>query len=144
MIDRDAGDRVSVKSGGGWEIVTVTVAEWVSIPEVAVRVSMALPDAAAADAVRIIVCGVPGVRVSMAGWAVTPLGNPAMATDTMPAKLLIGAAVMVICWADPPERRVMVAGEADKEKSVAGAGFDPPPPQAVRSKPTNVAQSGLE
>src|ERR1700730_7064209 len=36
----DAGDSVSVKSGGGAARVAVTVAEWLSAPEVPVNVTM--------------------------------------------------------------------------------------------------------
>jgi hypothetical protein len=78
------------------------------------------------------------MSVSMAGCAVTPLGNPVIATDTMLAKLFIGAALMLICWAALPGRRVMVVGAADKEKSAMGTGFDPPPPQEVRTRPMTV------
>lgn len=62
-----------------------------------VRVSIALPGIVAAEAVKAMVCAFPGVRVSVAGCAVTPVGKPVIATDTMLAKLLLGVAVMLIC-----------------------------------------------
>lgn len=144
VMDSDVGDRVRVKSGGG-EMVSVTVAVWVSMPDVAVRVSMALPGEAAGDAARVTACGVPGMRVSMDGCAVTPLGSPVIATDTMLAKPFTGAALMLICCPAPPERRVMVVGVADKEKSASSAGLELPP-QEVSTRPTRVehAQSAFE
>ena len=76
--------------------------------------------------------------MSMAGCAVTPLGKPEIATDTMLVKPLTGVALMLTCWGVPPGRRVMVAGVADTEKSAMGAGIDPPPPQEVRTRPMRV------
>jgi hypothetical protein len=52
----------------------------------------------------------------------------------MLAKPLSGVALMLTCWGVPPGRRVMVVGVADREKSAVGAGFDPPPPQEVRTR----------
>ena len=117
VMESEVGARVRVKSGGG-EMVAVTVMAWESIPEVPVRVSMVLPAIAAAEAVRVTVCAVPGMSVSVDGCAVIPLGNPVIAMDTMLAKPLTGAALMLICCPAPPGRRVTVVGVADREKSV--------------------------
>lgn len=136
VMDSDVGARVNVKSGGG-EMVAVTVAVCESMPDMAVRVSITLPGVAAADAVRAMVCAVPGVSVSVEGCAVTPLGSPVIARDTMLAKPFTGAALMLICCAVPPGRRVTVAGVADKEKSASGAGLEPPP-QEVSRRPMRV------
>jgi hypothetical protein len=149
VMESEVGDRTRVKSGGG-EMVAVTVVVCESIPEVAVRVSMTLPAVAAADAVRDTVCAVPGVSVSMAGCAVTPLGSPVIATDTMLVKPFIGAALMLICCAVPPASRVTVVGMADMEKSAVGAGAGAGvgsgaglelPPQEVRTRLTRVAHA---
>jgi hypothetical protein len=67
MMVCDVGDMVSVKSGGGRVMVSITVAVWVRAPELPVRVSVAVAAAAAAEAVMVTVCAVPGVRVSIAG-----------------------------------------------------------------------------
>jgi hypothetical protein len=144
VMDTEVGDRVSVKSGGG-EMAAVTVEVCESIPDVAVIVSIALPAVAAADAVRVTACGVPGVRVSMDGCAVTPLGSPVIATDTMLAKPFTGTALMLICCPGPPGRRVTVVGVADKEKSATGAGLEPPPQEVSRrAMRVEYAQSAFE
>src|ERR1700730_15442920 len=54
----DAGGTASVKSGPGAAMVAVTVAEWLRAPDVPVKVTMALPAAAVAEAVTITVCAV--------------------------------------------------------------------------------------
>lgn len=144
VMDSDVGDSVRVKSGAG-EMVAVTAAVCESIPEVAVRVSITLPAGAVADAVRAMVCTVPGERVSMDGCAVTPLGSPVIATDTMLAKPFTGAALMLICCPVPPGRRVTVVGVADKEKSASGAGLEPPPQEVSRrAMRGELAQSAFE
>ena len=53
---------------------------------------VALPDAADDAAVIVTVCAVPGVRVNVAGLAVTPDGSPATVTVTVPVKPFCGAA----------------------------------------------------
>lgn len=45
-----------------------------------------LPMAAVDAAVRVTFCETPGVSVRVAGLAVTPVGRPAMATETVPVK----------------------------------------------------------
>ncbi len=82
-----------------------------------VRVNIVLPSHGGREAVNVIVCAVPGVSVSVAGCAVTPLGKPVIATDTMLAKPLTGVALTLICGDVPPGERVTVVGRADKEKS---------------------------
>jgi hypothetical protein len=39
-----------------------------------------------AAAVSVVLCAVPGVNVSVAGFAVTPLGSPVIAMATVPLK----------------------------------------------------------
>ena len=143
-MESEVGERVRVKSGGG-EMVAVKVTLWESIPEVPVRVNIVLPSIAAAEAVNVMVCAVPGVSVSVAGCAVTPLGKPVIAMDTMLAKPLAGVALTLICGDVPPGVRVTVVGRADKEKSGMNSDGDPPL-QEVRTRPMRVenAQSTFE
>jgi len=135
-MESEVDERVRVKSGGG-EMVTVTVALCESVPEVPVRVNIVLPSMADAEAVSVMGCGVPGVRVSVAGCAVTPAGKPVIATDTMLAKPFTGGALTLICGDVPPGVSVTVVGRADKEKSGMNGAGDPPP-QEVRTRLTRV------
>ena len=96
VMESAVGESVRVKSGGG-EMVAVMVVVWESIPEVPVRVSIALPIMAAEEADNVMVCAVPGVSVREAGCAVTPVGKPVTATETMLVKPLTGVALMLIC-----------------------------------------------
>jgi hypothetical protein len=95
-MESEVGERVRVKSGGG-EMVAVTVAVCESIPAVPVRVNIVLPAIAAVEAANVTVWAVPGVSVSMAGCAVTPVGKPVIATDTVLVKPLTGVALMLTC-----------------------------------------------
>jgi hypothetical protein len=125
----DAGDTASVKSGGGAgaEMVAATVTEWLSIPDVPVRVNVALLAAALAAALIVTLCAVPGVKVSVAGCAVTPVGNPVIATFTSPAKPFAGTAFTLICCPAPPGASVTSAGEEVRLKSPSAVGLEPPP-----------------
>jgi hypothetical protein len=136
----DAGDTVSAKSGAGAgaEMVAATVAEWLSIPDVPVRVNIALPAAALPAAVTVTFCAVPGVRVSVAGCAVTPVGSPAIATPTIPAKPFAGMALTLICCPAPPGTSMMFAGEEVRVKSPSAAGLESPPHDS------NIRQKRLE
>jgi hypothetical protein len=120
---REAGERVREKfaAGAAVEMVTATVIEWVSDPEVPLRVSVALPAAAVDAAVSVTLCAVPGVSVSVAGLAVTPVGSPLIESATFPVKPFAGTAFTLICFPAPPAVRATVAGVAVNEKSVAGA-----------------------
>jgi hypothetical protein len=120
----DAGDTVNEKSGGGGAVVTVsmTVAEWLRIPDVPVKVSVALPAAAVKAAVRVTFCAVPGVNVSDAGFAVTPAGNPVIETATVPVKPFNAVARMFTGEPVAPATRVSDAGDTVNEKSAAGTG----------------------
>lgn len=115
----EVGDTLKVKSGAA-VTAPAMVAECVSALEVPVSVRVKLPVAAAGAAVSARFCGVPGVRVSVAGFAVTPAGRPLTATATFPVKPSAGTALTLICWAEPPAVRVRVAGEAVSEKSGGG------------------------
>src|SRR5258708_35013486 len=106
---------------------------WIRAPEVPVRVSITLPAAAAAPASAVIVtfCAVPGVIVSIVGCAVIPLGNPVIATVTIPVKPLTGAEFRLVCCPAPPGTSVIVAGVGDNEKSAAGLEL---PLQQIKAK----------
>jgi len=120
---RDVGDSVSAKSGGGAEIVAATVELCVSAPEVAVSVSVAYPGIALAAAVMVTLCAIPGVKVSVAGCAVTPAGSPVIATATVPVKPFAAVAVTLTCCPAAPGTSVIAAGVDEREKSPA-AGAD--------------------
>jgi hypothetical protein len=115
-------------------MVAATVAERLRAPEVPVKVTMALPAAAIAPAVTVTVWAVPGVKLSVAGCAVTPMGSPAIATFTIPVKPLAGTAFTLICCPPPPGTSGMLVGVAVRVKSPAAAGLEPPPQDANRSK----------
>jgi hypothetical protein len=95
-IVNEVGVRASVKPAGGPLVVRETVAEWLKVPEVPVRVRVALPAATVEAAVNVTFCAVPGVKVNEAGLAVTPVGNPLSATDTEPVNPLVGVALTLI------------------------------------------------
>jgi hypothetical protein len=116
-------------------MVVATVAEWLSIPEVPVRVNVALPATALPEAVTVTLSAALGVRLSVAGCAVTPLGSPAIATSTNPINPLAGAAFTLICCPPPPGVSETLAGVAVRLKSPAGAaGFESPPQDTSRSR----------
>jgi len=117
-----AGVEVSEKSatGAATETVTATVAEWLRVPEVPVKVIVALPAAAVEAAVSVIFCAVPGAKVSVAGLVVTPVGSPLIATVTIPVKPLTGAAFTLICCPAPPATSVTDPGADVSVKSAPG------------------------
>ncbi len=87
------------------------------MPEVAVHTTVAVPTAAEAAAVKLTLCGVPGVTVMLEGDIVTPAGNPLTATLTVPEKPFRAVAVKVTGWALPPAVRLRLVTFAEKEKS---------------------------
>jgi hypothetical protein len=97
-IVSDAGDTAREKSGGGGaaETVNATAAEWLRVPDVPVRVTVALPAAAVEAAASVTFCAIPGVSVSVAGFAVTPAGSPVNATVTTSVKPFAGTALTLI------------------------------------------------
>jgi hypothetical protein len=132
VMINDVGASISEKSGSP-VTVAATVAVWLSIPDVPVSINVALPATAAAPAVKVTLCAVPGVSVSIAGCAITPLGNPVIATVIDWVKPFTGIAFTLICCPAPPAASVIVAGIEDKEKSATGSCLDPPP-QDVKTK----------
>jgi hypothetical protein len=103
------------------ETVAVTIAKWLRLPEVPVKVKVALPAEAVEAAVKVTFCAAPGVRVSIAGFAVTPSGNPLIATVTIPVKPFDGTAFTLTTCPAPPSVRAIAEGAADSEKSGVAA-----------------------
>jgi hypothetical protein len=110
---------------------------------------MTLPAAVPAEAVTVTLCAVPGVKLSVAGFTVTPVGRPVIATLTIPVKPLAGTALTLIACPVPPGISETLAGVALRVKSPAGGGgVDPPPQDVSRSTerkliPARVFKQGL-
>jgi len=68
-------------------------------------------------AMRVMLCGVPGTRLSVEGVAVTPAGRPLTVIATGFAKPFEAVAATLITAPVPPPLRLMVAGVAASEKS---------------------------
>ena len=119
---RDVGDTVRENSGGGdaAEMVSATVAEWLRVPDVPVKVTVGLPGAASEAAVSVTFCAVPGVNESVAGLAVTPEGSPVIATATVPLKEFTAVARTLTCEPDVPATRVRDVGDTVRENSGGG------------------------
>jgi hypothetical protein len=136
---RDEGETLSEKSaaGGAAVMVAATVVEWLSVPDVPVRVIVALPAPAVSAAVISTVCAVPAVKVNFDGFTVTPEVRPVMETATVPVKPFCGAALTLMDCAWPPGVSAIVAGVEDSEKSAGCNGVTvawDPPPQDMRPK----------
>jgi hypothetical protein len=94
----------------------------VRLPDVPVKVTVAVVAAEFAAAVRVKLCGVPGVRVSEAGRAVTPAGSPVMVILTDPLKEFNSVAVTLTGDPAAPAVTVSMGGETASEKSGVGGG----------------------
>ena len=105
----------------GAEIVSVRAAACVRLPEVPVKVTVDVAAAALEDAVSVVLCAVPGVRVRLAGFAVTPLGRPVIATVTAAVNPLDGVALTLTAPLPEPAVRPSVAGVKLSVKSGGGA-----------------------
>ena len=81
---------------------------------------MVAPGAAVAVALMVMFCAVPGMRLSVVGFAVTPDGRPVIATATVPVKAFKAEAVTL---SEPvaPGITVRVVGDTARAKSGAGA-----------------------
>jgi hypothetical protein len=94
--------------------------------------------AALIAAVRVVLCAIPGVKLSVAGFAVTPAGSPSTATETAPLNPLTPTA-KTLTWLVAPAVTVSDAGETANVKSggeellVAGPDMEP---QDVRTRQT--------
>jgi hypothetical protein len=102
--------------------VRASVAVWVNVPAVPVITTFTLPAWALLPAVRVTLCGVPGVSVNVAGFAVTPAGKPLTATLTVALKP--SSAVADNCTGCPaaPIVRLRDAGLTANEKSACAGG----------------------
>jgi hypothetical protein len=87
------------------------------LPEVPVKVTVAEPPIAALLAVKVMFCAVPAVKVSVAGVAVTPAGNPLSATVTGAENPFIALAVTLTGAPAAPPITEAVVGETPREKS---------------------------
>ena len=102
--------------------VSAKFAVWLREPDVPVNMMVGEADAAVISAVRAVVAeGCAGVRVSVAGFAVTPEGSPEMETETEPLKEYIGVAVTVTAPLVLPALRDTEPGETASEKSGGAA-----------------------
>jgi hypothetical protein len=84
------------------------------------KVSVALPAAAVEAVLSVTFCAVPGVNVSVAGFAVTPLGSPVIATVTVPLKPF--TAVARTLTGEPVAPAVMVNDVAETVSEKSGGG----------------------
>ncbi len=120
-----AGVTVNEKSGtAAGVIVSITVAVWLSVPDVPVSVIVAVPAAAEDPAVSVKVWAAPGVRVKVDGLAVTPAGSPLRETLTLPENPLSAVAVTEMACPVAPAVRLRVDGEAVRLKSALLGGFE--------------------
>jgi hypothetical protein len=120
------GATVSEKSGAGAAAATVSaiVAVWLKPSEVPLSVIADMPAAAFAAAVSVILCAVPGVRVSVDGLAATPEGNPLRDTFTLPTNPFRAFAVTDTPCPAVPAVRARLVGATISVKSGAGAAAD--------------------
>jgi hypothetical protein len=117
------GLRPREKSGGGGATATLrlSVAVCESEPEVPVNVMLLELAATVEAAVKVMVCGVPGVTVGEEGVAVTPVGRPVMATATPDVKPLIAVTESVVETPVAPPVMLSVVGLRAREKSCGAA-----------------------
>jgi hypothetical protein len=97
-------------------MVRERVAALLRLPDEPVKVTVAGPVAAVAEAVSEMLWATPGLRVSLEGLAVTPLGSPVITTATGPANPSMGTAVMLVLCPAAPKVRVSEEGERSKQK----------------------------
>jgi hypothetical protein len=85
-----------------------------------VKVTVEVAAAAPAAAVSFVLCAVPGVSVSVAGLAVTPVGSPLIVTETAPLKEFSAVANTLTGEPVAPATIVSDVGETVSEKSGGG------------------------
>lgn len=101
--------------------VKASVDEWVRLPDVPVKVTVAVAAAAVGAAVITTLCAAPGVRLRVAGFAVTPEGRSVIATATVPVSELTAAAATLTGKPVEPPTTVKEAGVSVRAKSGGGA-----------------------
>jgi hypothetical protein len=85
-----------------------------------VKVMVVVGDGTLAAAANVMICGVPGVRLSVAGEAVTPVGSPDSETETIPLNAFREFTSTKICAPAAPIMIVAEVGVTLSEKSGAG------------------------
>lgn len=88
-----------------------------NVPEVPWSVKVDDPVTTFAAAVKVIVCGVPGVKVRLEGDAATPAGNPARLAAAFPLKPLKASAETLICALAPAVNPTAEAGPASAKSA---------------------------
>jgi hypothetical protein len=87
------------------------VAECERLPDVPVNVTDEVAATVFNAAISVVLCATPGVRLSVAGFAVTPAGSPPIATATVPLNELTAAAVTLTAALAPLATIVTDAGD---------------------------------
>jgi hypothetical protein len=104
----------------------------VTVPELVVAV---------AAAVSVIVAIAPGAIITDAGLAVTPAGNPEIASAICVLYPFTAVDVTVICCVAPPAVSATLAGVTATAKSPTIFALDPHPPNINRMQP-NITKPG--
>ena len=89
-------------------------------PDDPVKVIAGADDVTLGPAANVMLCGVPGARLSVAGVAVTPVGSPDSDTATIPLNAFSAFATTEICAPGAPLVIVAEAGVTPSEKSGTG------------------------
>lgn len=114
-------DKLKSPGGGGGAVTDrANVAVCVNDLVAPVKVTVVFPIAALAAAVRVMFCGVPGVRLSVDGFAVTPTGRPLSITFTLPLNPFIGMAFTETIFPAPPCGMARLGGPKVKVNPAAG------------------------
>ena len=112
----DVGDAERVKLGGGFTVsASVVLAD--KFPEVPVMVRLTAPVAAVLDALKVSLLELL-LELGL-NAAVTPLGRPEMASDTLPLNPPASRMAMVVLALDPPCTSVRLRGDAVRVKLCA-------------------------
>jgi len=104
-----------------------------------VKVTVAFPVAAFAAAVNAIFCGVPGVRLTVEGFAVTPEGSPLRVMLTVPVNPLLAVA-LTPRFCEVPAGIERLLGDSVRVKSGWSLLFD----EGLAPHAMNASKSALE
>jgi len=128
----------SAGGGGAAATVSATATVCVSVPELPVNVSVALPAATVGATASVIVCGSPALTLIVEELAVTPAGRPETATLTTPLNPFTPVTARLTCPVLPAVT-VSEAGVALNVKSAAGPLPHPATPNANPATTPNTA-----